>query len=113
MGEATIIYNFKASPIPSYTSMIFCRNFFATLVNKKLGFFKSVNLINFSFWKSSPLIYIKHFRFEKKLLIYNIYATNDNNIVFRVFNMFSSLIFSQFYDIDNLAQKFGWSCTNL
>ncbi len=47
---------------------------------------------------------------KKKLLIDNTYASNDNNIVFKVFNMSSSCFFFQLYDIGNLAQNFSQSC---
>ncbi len=103
----------------SHTSLHF-NDFFGTncaiSANEKIGkflFLKNVNSINFSFWKSSPIIYIKHLKFEKKkLLTNNTYANNDNNIIFRVFNMSSSCFLFQFCNIGNLAQKIGWSCTN-
>ncbi len=99
IGEITLVYNFEASPTPPCISMIFLGQILFLQLAKNWDFFKKCKFDYFFFGKSSPIIYIKHLRFEKKLLTNNIYASNDNNIVFRVFNMSSSCFLFQFYDL--------------
>jgi hypothetical protein len=64
MGEATIDYNFTTSPISPCTLMILLGQILLFRLMKNLGFRKKCKFIFFSFWKNSPIIYIKHLRFE-------------------------------------------------